>query len=134
MLKIYLQNLNQPDYLDLKAIKIYVGTGKDSEKTQEMALIQLVERFKFLMNLLSLSDACLELENNSTSSSKLKLKIVKDKRIINHSNSEEMIITFVNVYDSMDMAVLTSEFIEHNSNLILMTETCLHMTNILLKL
>jgi len=126
--------LNQSDYLDLKAIKSYIGTEKDTGRIQEIALKQLVERFKFLMNLLNLSDACLELENNSTSSSKLKLKVVKDKRIINGSNSEEMILTFTNIYDSMDMAVLTSEFIDNNANLILMTETCLHMTNILLKL
>ena len=126
--------MNQSDYLDLKAIKSYIGTEKDTGRIQEIALKQLVERFKFLMNLLNLSDACLELENNSTSSSKLKLKVVKDKRIINGSNSEEMILTFTNIYDSMDMAVLTSEFIDNNANLILMTETCLHMTNILLKL
>ena len=126
--------MNQSDYLDLKTIKSSIGVDKDAGKIHEIALTQLVERFKFLMNLMNLSDACLELETNSTSSSKLKLKVVKDKRIINSTNPEEIIITFTNVYDSMDMAVLTSEFIENNSNLILMTETCLHMTNILLKL
>ena len=128
-----MQYINQADYLDLKAIKNSIGTSKEIAKPNEVALTKFLERLKFLTNLMNLLDACLELENN-TSASKLKLKVVKDKRIPTNINSDEITITFANIYDSMDMAVLTSEFIENNANLILLTETCLHMTNILLKL
>lgn len=126
--------MNLATYLDLKAIKSSLTPEQEQGKSGENSLTIFLERLKFLTNLMNLLDACLELENNSTAGSKLKLKVVKDKRVPATPTTDEVIITFANVYDSMDMAVLTSEFIENNSNLILLTETCLHMTNILLKL
>ena len=123
--------MNQANYLDFKSVRNPGTSAQDQAKQNEMSLT--IERLKFLTNLLNLLDACLELENNSTAGSKLKLKVVKDKRVTNSPSSDEVIITFANIYDSMEMAVLDS-FIENNSNLILLTETCLHMTNILMKL
>ena len=129
-----LKYLNQIDYLNLKIIKNSLSSENNKSNTAETALHLLVQRLKFLTNLMTLLDATLEIEATLGSSSKLRLKVVKDKRVVNNEKSEEMLLIFANMYDSLDMIVLLKEFTDNNRNLILLSEACLQITNILLKL
>jgi hypothetical protein len=69
---------------------------------------------KFLANILSLLDASLDIETNINITAKLKLRMIKDKRVATEENSDEMIITFANIYESMDTIILLKEFNEKN--------------------
>ena len=88
-----------------------------------------------MTNLMSLLDAVLEIENTMSSHLKLRIKMIRDKRNVNEENDdEELPITFANIYDSIDMFIFIKEFSNDQSNIILLSQACLHMTNILLKM
>jgi hypothetical protein len=134
VLRANLKYINQIDYLNLKIIKNSLSTENAKPNTAETALHLLIQRLKFITSLMNLLDAALDIESTLTSTSKLRIKMVKDKRVVNDEKSEEMLVTFANLYDSLDMIVLLKELTDNSRNLILLSEGCLHMTNILLKL
>ena len=130
VLRPLLKYINQADYLNLKAIKNQLPIEQNKSGPGEKALGILIHRLKFLNNLLTLIDASLDIENTLTNAFKLKIRISKDKRIVNDDHSEESVITLAHIYDSLDLIVLLKEFTDDPNNLVLLGEICLHVTRI----
>lgn len=90
----------------------------------------VLERLKFLTNLLHLLNALLENEN-MISQHKLKIRVIKDRKSNQDLTKGESAINLIFLNEVIEGLILTKEVTDDNDNLILLSEVCFQV-NLLL--